>query len=99
MPLSSGPGRNLAPVAVEDSTGSWLVFWWHLNGEQATIRLCNVRDAESDATPSELLIGGDCRNLYPAVCADAAGKIWLAWQAEQSGVAPGIFAARRLATH
>jgi hypothetical protein len=98
IPLSSGPGRHLAPVAVEDSTGGRLVFWWHLNGEQATIRRCKLRGIESDATPSELLIGGDCRNLYPAAWADAAGQIWLAWQAEQSGVAPRIFAARRLAT-
>ena len=56
-----------------------------------------LKGAESEVTPSELLIGGDCRNLYPAACADAAGQIWLAWQAEQSGVVPGIFAARRLA--
>jgi hypothetical protein len=98
IPLSSGPGRNLAPVAVEDSSGGRLVFWWHLDGEQATIRLCKLRGAESAATPSELLIGGDCRNLYPAARADAAGGIWLAWQAERTGVGPGIFAVRRLAT-
>jgi hypothetical protein len=97
-PLSSGPGRHLAPVAVEDSAGGQLVFWWHLNGEQATIRLCELRGAESNAAPSKLLIGGDCRNLYPAATADAVGQIWLAWQAEQSGVAAAIFAARRLAT-
>ena len=97
-PVSSGPGRHLAPVAVEDSTGARLVFWWHLKGEQATIRQCKLRGTESDATPSELLIGGDCRNLYPAACADAAGQVWLAWQAEQSGLTPGVFAARRLAT-
>jgi hypothetical protein len=98
IPLSSGPGRHLAPVAVEDSTGGWLVFWWHLRGEQATIRLSTLKSLKSDATPSGLLVGGDCRNLYPAACADAAGQIWLAWQAEQSRVASGIFAARRLAT-
>ena len=96
IPLSSGPGLHLAPVAVEDNTGDRLVFWWHLNGEQATIRVCKLKAGQNDATPSELLIGGDCRNLYPAACADAAGRIWLAWQAEQSGVTPGIFAARRL---
>ncbi len=96
--LSSGPGRHLAPVAVEDSAGGQLVFWWDLNGEQATIRLCKLRGAENGATASELLIGGDCRNLYPAACADAASQIWLAWEAEHSGMSPGVFAARRLAT-
>jgi hypothetical protein len=98
IPLSSGPGRHLAPVAVEDNTGARLVFWWHLNGEQATIRLCTLKGVKTGATPSELLIGGDCRNLYPAACADSVGQIWLAWQAAQSGSAPGIFATRRLSS-
>ena len=96
--LSSDPGRHLAPVAVEDSTGARLVFWWDLEGGKATIRLCRLNGAWSEATPSELLVGGDCRNLYPAACADTAGRVWLAWQAEHSGAASAIFAARRLAT-
>ena len=95
--LSSGPARHLAPVAVEDSTGAPLVFWWDLEGGKATIRLCNLNGAWTEAAPSELLVGGDCRNLYPAAGADAAGRVWLAWQAEHSGGAPAIFAARRLA--
>jgi hypothetical protein len=95
--LSSGPGRHLAPVAVEDSTGNRLVFWWDLNGEQATIRLCRLSGAEHGASPSELLIEGNCRNLYPAAAADSTGQVWLAWQAEHRGAAASIFAAHRLA--
>jgi hypothetical protein len=95
--LSSGPGRHLAPVAVEDSTGARLVFWWDLEGGKATVRLCSLSGTWSQANPSELLVGGDCRNLYPAACADAAGRVWLAWQAEHRGDASAIFAARRLA--
>jgi hypothetical protein len=97
--LSSGPGRHLAPVAVEDSTGNRLVFWWDLNGEQATIRQCRLTGAGSAASPSELLIDGNCRNLYPAVAADHVGQIWLAWQAEQTGADSIIFAARRVSPH
>jgi hypothetical protein len=94
--LSSGPGGHLAPVAVEDSTGNRFVFWWDLKGEQASIRLCRLSGVEGTASPSELLIGGDCRNLYPAAAADSAGQILLAWQTEQSGAAPAIFAAHRV---
>jgi hypothetical protein len=80
---------------VENSIGGWLVFWWHLNGEQSTIQFCRLGGSEHDPIPGELLVGGDCRNVYPAACADAAGQVWLAWQAEQSGVTPSIFVARR----
>ncbi len=95
--LSSGPARHLAPAAVEDSNGARLVFWWDLEGGKATIRVCQLNGAWSEATASELLVGGDCRNLYPAACADAAGRVWLAWQAERSGSASAVFATHRVA--
>ncbi len=97
-PLSSGPGCHLAPVAAELSTGERLVFWWDLAGEQASIWLCKLRDPQSEAAPSQPLVAGDCRNLYPAASPDASGQVWLAWQAEQGQVGPAVFAARRQAT-
>jgi hypothetical protein len=98
MPLSSGPGCHLAPVAVQLSTGERLVFWWDLVGEQASIRLCTLRGAKGDSASSEPLVAGDCRNLYPAACPDASGQVWLAWQSEQGQAGSAVFAARRLAT-
>jgi hypothetical protein len=98
LPLSSGPARHLAPVAVELSTGEQFVFWWDLAGQQASIRLCKLHGAGGEATSSEPLVAGDCRNLYPAACPDVAGQVWLAWQAEQAQAGPAVFAARRLTT-
>jgi hypothetical protein len=98
IPLSSGPGLHLAPVAVETGSGERLVFWWDLAGDQASIRLRKLRGPEGEAASSELLVAGNCRNLYPAACPDASGEVWLAWQSEQGQARPAVFAARRLAS-
>ncbi len=92
--VSSGPGCHLAPVAVEDGAGACVVFWSHLSGERAAIRMRKLTTAGNPAPKTEGLVSGNCRNLYPSAGADAHGRIYLAWQADQSGVPPRIYASR-----
>jgi hypothetical protein len=94
--VSSGAGRHLAPVAVEDSAGELLVFWWCLEGQRATLRMRAFDRAGAAAASAETLTSGDCRSLYPSASAAPDGRLWLAWEAEQPGMEPGIFVSSKV---
>lgn len=93
--LSRGAERNVAPVGAELSGGKTIVFWCQMPGKNvpATIRMQEIRSGVLPG-PDRAIVSAGLSSRYPAVAADPAGNLWLAWQTDEPNASPSIYVSR-----